>query len=1188
MELPRTVYVVAVTTATFGGESDGVADVDVRCPWKGLDNYEPSDGALFVGRERVVRQMLDTMERASLAGVVGASGSGKSSLLLAGLSQHANHVVTVRPGADPRASWRAALGELADRPPEIDAGDRPLVIVDQLEEVFTSCDDEDERAAFLDELVETAASGRVAVVVGLRSDHYGSCAPYARFAEALSSAHVLLGAPTHDELRRMITVPAHAASLRLERGLDDEIVDDVLGEAGALPLLSHALRETWLRRDGDLLTRDAYRRAGGVRGAIARTAEETWSALPAPQQAAVREILTRLGSTVAEVESSHRVPIAELVPPGDADVEAALDALVRARLVTVDNATAEVTHEAVFRAWPRLRDWLADDRDVRRVLGQLRASASAWDDEGRDDAALLRGTRLQAVLDLAGVDGHGAYGRTLDAVSRAFVDASAAAARRDEAEQQESVRRERRRNRRLRVLLAAAIALAVVLAATGAFALRQRTVALDRQRTADARRLAAVAAGVREDRLDLAALLSIEAVEGHDDLDTRGALLSTLTDQTGLQGYIHQSDATVDSAIDPSGEVLAMPGADYRLELWDVSGPSPELARTVDLGEEVAAMTVRFTDDGLLLVGDSAGGVHLVDPTSGSFVMTSAIRADGAVWALALDPSGRIVAGGAEDTLVRLFDATSGAAVGEPLSGPGDVVYAVEFSPDGRVLVAGGGDGALFRWDTETWEPVGDPIVFDGGIWDMAWIDESTLSVATDVGVQFVDPSTGATVQPPLSAHDGITYRVVPIDDGATLVTSGEDGLIRFWDLATRAPTRPALHPHAAGVRVSLAVDAARMVSSSDDGTTAVWDLRGGSSQATPLAQRPNGRTQVVTSADGRIFTGDRSGVLREWRIDGTPVEGSPFGDLPIGDVPISGLSISADGTRLAVARDEGAAQVIDVVSGRSITPVIAVGQLTSAVVLDPAGRLLVTVQGDRDCMACFAIHDLDDPTAEPRRLRPPGLGPDRMVAGAAAAFDPSGSVLVTGDRSGWVDAWEIGTGTHLWGLQLPRGVRSLAFSPDGSRVAVGGNTGMLLELDAVTGERRQQLDGHAGPVVTVAYAPDGSLLASASSQDHEMRIWRLDLGLTVGRPVWLGFDGSATVAWTDGGRQAVAPHLLAGAMIFDLDGARSLDAACRLAGRNLTLVEWRQYFGTVPYRRTCADHPAPDPADGSTADPVG
>lgn len=1166
-----------MTTATFGGESDGVTDVDERCPWKGLDSYEPSDGALFVGRERVVRQLLDAMERAPLAGVVGASGSGKSSLLLAGLSQHAQRVAIVRPGPHPLAAWRSALASLPDTAAPGD-GDRPLAIVDQLEEVFTACEDEDERAAFLDELVTTASSGRADVVVALRSDHYGSCAPYPHFADALSRAHVLLGAPSHDELRRMITVPAHAASLRIERGLDDEIIDDVVGEAGALPLLSHALRETWSRRDGDLLTRQAYRQAGGVRGAIARTAEATWSALPDRQQAAARTILTRLGTTVAGVDSSQRAPIAELLPPGDADAEAALDALVRSRLVTVDNSTAEVTHEAVFRAWPRLRSWLADDRDARRAIDQLRASASAWDDEGRDAAALSRGARLHALVELVGSGDGSPSGRTLDPVSRAFLDASLAEAQRQETEHLERVRGERRRNRRLRALLAFASVLVVVLAATGVFALRQRTVALDRQRTADARRLAAVAAGVREDRLDLAVLLSIEALERHDDLDTRGALLSTLTDQVGLRAYIHQGDATVDSAIDPTGSLLAVPASDYRLQLWDVAGPSPSLARVVDLGVEVAAVALQFTVEGQLLVGDTVGGVHLIDPATGTIEMTTRRPAEGSVWSVAIDPTGRMVASGAEDTLVHLADAATGEPLREPLTGPGDVVYAVEFAPDGRTLVAGGGDGVLHVWDTETWEPVVEPVALDGGVWDVAWLDESTIAIATDVGVAFVDPTTGAAVQPPLAAHDGITYRVVPLDDGATLVTSGEDGFIRFWDLATRAATRPALHTHAAGARIDLAPDAARMISSSDDGTTAVWDLRGGSSQAAPLAERPSGRTQIVTSADGRIFTGDRNGEVREWGLDGTPVtDGAPWSD-----VPISGLAVSDDGSRLAIARDGGTAQVIDVATGTPVTPVFAVGELTSAVALDPAGRHLVTVQGDHDCTACFALHDLDDATGDPRRFRSPGLGPDRTAAGAAAAFDPTGTVLVTGDRIGWVDAWDVASGAHRWGVQLPRGVRSLTFSPDGSRLAVGGNTGLLLELDAATGERRQQLDGHSGPVVTVAYAPDGELLASASSQDHELRVWRLDLGLTVGRPIWLGFDGSATVAWTDGGRRVVAPHLLAGAMVFDLDADRSVDAACRLAGRNLTLDEWRQYFGADAYRPTCDEYPTPDADAGS------
>ncbi|MFN0180242.1 MAG: hypothetical protein ACKVZ0_15690 [Gemmatimonadales bacterium] len=761
-------YREAVTAAARGGQFDEATGSDLRSPWKGLDAYEPSDGSLFVGRERTLRQLVTTMESSTLAGIVGASGSGKSSLLLGGLSQHVDLSCVLRPGPNPRRQLREAMARCSPGP----AGATPVVVVDQLEEVFTLCEEDAERSAYLDELCDMAESGTARVVVALRSDHYGSCAPYRRFADALSRSHVLVGAPTEEELRRIITVPAAAAGLRIQRGLEDEIIDDVLGEAGALPLLSHALAETWLRRTGELLTREAYRQVGGVRGAIARTAEAVWLVLPPSQQQAARAILTRLAATGSSIESSRRIPSAEIVQAGDADGAVALHALVKARLVTVDSGTAEIAHEAVFREWPRLRAWLHEDRDALRVFGQLRASARAWEEDGHDDASLYRGARLQAVVELLQSQATPAAGWTLDEVSHSFVGASVAAAERADADRAGQAERENRMNRRLRALLIAALALLVFVAGTGVFALGQRANAVDDRRSADARRIAAVAAGVRADRLDLAALLSIEAQRRDDNLDTRGALLSTITDQPGLVGYVHQDDATVDAAIDPTGVVAAIPGADRKLELWDLSGPDPALRTRIDLGEGVAAARLRFMQDGRLLVGDGAGGVRVVDPAAGTIVLEAADVGDSAVWAISASPDGAIIASSGDDGLVRLSDARTGAALQEPLTGPEDAVQVVGFSLDGQLLAAGGGDGVLRFWDTATWTTVGEPLAVESAIWDFAWLPGGdTFVVAADGFVQFFDAAKRRPVSPPLAAHDGTTYRLEVIDGGATLVT---------------------------------------------------------------------------------------------------------------------------------------------------------------------------------------------------------------------------------------------------------------------------------------------------------------------------------------------------------------------------------------------------------------------------------
>lgn len=1137
------------------------------CPWKGLDPYLSADGALFVGRERVLRQLRLVMEASSLAGVVGASGSGKSSLLAAGLSQTSASLAMLRPGANPLQQLRETVASLTVG--MID-GTTPTLVVDQLEEVFTVCDDEAGRAAFLDELYAIAESGRARVVVALRSDHYGSCAPYRNFADALSRSHVLLGAPSEEELRRIITVPAAASGVTIERGLDDDIIDDVVGESGALPLLSFALAEAWLRREGDAITRVAYRQAGGVRGAIARTAEELWKSLPIGQQRAAKAILIRLavrGS--ASVDAARRVPTTELTPSGDIDGDAALQSLVNARLVTVDNGTAEITHEAVFREWPRLRSWLDEDRDAYRLLASVREAAKTWR-EHNDETTLYRGVRLQAVLDVV------ARPTTppLDEVSRAFVQSSVEATARDDRERSAQVAKERQANRRLRSLLSGALALLLFAGVAFVFAARQTSKADTERRRADARRLAAVAAGVLDDRLDLAALLSVEAHRRQNDLETQGALFTTLTDQPGLRSYIHVSDAIVDVAISPSGRWAAVPSDDFGVDIWNVEGKEPIKVRRISLGADRAAYRLAFTDDTHMLIGDSVGGVRMVNVETGASMMQTPDQGGG-VWAVALNPDASIVASAGEDALVHLSDAATGLDKHAPLQAHENVIQLLKFSPDGTVLASGGSDGTLRFWDTRTWAPQRSPIVVEQELWALEWLPNGAgFVVATGDSVQFFD-ARGTPDGPPIRAHDGATYRLQLIDDGATLVSSGEDGYVRFWDTKTHQEARPALRGHPAGVRMAIAEPVQRMVTSSDDGSVGLWDLRGVSAIATPISEKTDGRTQVVTTPDGRVFTGDRAGNLRQW-----DALGRPHGlVVHVSDAPIVSVSISSNGDRVAVGMGDGKAQLLELPSGRPLSPRLDVGRADAVVALSPNGQRLATVNSDHDCSSCVVLYDLTGTTAvrpprPGRELTSPSLTGGLRSPATSAVFDPTGTRLATGIRLGWVDVWNTESGAHLWASGLPRGVRSLAYSPDGRRLAVGANAGLLAVLDGQTGARVQQLQGHRGPVVGVAFSPDSRLLASNSSQDHSLRIWRLDLGLTVGRPAWLGVDGVVSLGWTDHGRKVATAHLRTGVMLFDIDPGRMGDAACSLARRNLSGDEWRQYFGSRPYRRTCPAYP--------------
>ena len=473
-ELERTADVPALNTGV--------------CPFKGLAAYDADDADFFFGRESLVADLVAKLAASPFVGVVGSSGSGKSSLLRAGV------LPALRSGALPGSDdWPEQLLRPGD---PIDPSAR-VIAVDPLEEAFAQPDEE--RARFFDALVAAAAHARV--VVCLRADFYGRCAEHRGLADLLSGSQVLVGPMQPDELRRAIESPAARAGLEVEPPLVDALVTEVEGEPGALPLLSTMLLELWRLRGGNVLRFETYRAAGGVHGAVARLAEATYSRLSEPERDAARRLLVRLADEGPDAPVRRRLPLAQL---GDAAV---LETLAEARLVTISDGSVEVAHEALLRDWPRLRDWLEADAGGRRIHRELAAHAEAWEAHGRDDAGLYRAARLSAALDWA--DAHPSDANESE---REFLAAS-----------RRTAQREVRRLRELAIVLAALLGVALV---TGVVAVVQRASARRDARTALAARLGAQA--VAEPRLDRARLLARESVRLDDTPETEQALLATL------------------------------------------------------------------------------------------------------------------------------------------------------------------------------------------------------------------------------------------------------------------------------------------------------------------------------------------------------------------------------------------------------------------------------------------------------------------------------------------------------------------------------------------------------------------------------------------------------------------------------------------------------------------------------------
>ncbi len=605
-------------------------------PYKGLRPFETSDAPIFFGREALTTRMIEHLRRQDALAVVGASGSGKSSLLRAGLVPALTHperfiagnrplqntadwdvrlmtptghpltalATTVlaagTPGdalrlADELASYpRCLLAYLARAPFSRDGqGRRLALIVDQFEELFTLCPSEAERTTFVESLMSAVrlepgdAGSAMVLVIALRADFYGHCARYPRLRQMLETRQQYIGAMDESELRRCIEEPLVVAGWQVEPGLADLMIGDVGKEPGALPLLSHALLETWRRRSGRMLTLEGYQASGRAQGAIACTAETVFAQFDAQEQAVARRIFLRL-TALGEVaqETRRRCALSELLCEADANplIESVLNTLAEARLITVGDGEVEVSHEALIREWPRLRSWLAEDRDGLLLHKKLAAAAGAWEASGHDTAELYRGARLSQTREWAS-----RHRDELNSAEMAFLEASedeaGRAARERDAQRQreleaaqllaatarERVEEQRAANRKLRrwaVLLAGALAFALIMTALAMVMWRQsRALALAAQTQgtlALSRELAAAAVANSGSDQQLSLLLALQSAEtareaGLTPSEESEAALHRAAQAPGRRVTV-RSEAGV--AISRDGALAATAGAD--------------------------------------------------------------------------------------------------------------------------------------------------------------------------------------------------------------------------------------------------------------------------------------------------------------------------------------------------------------------------------------------------------------------------------------------------------------------------------------------------------------------------------------------------------------------------------------------------------------------------------------------------
>jgi transcriptional regulator with XRE-family HTH domain len=599
---------------------------DVVCPYKGLRAFEPDDAALFFGRERQVEEALERLTQVRFLAVVGASGSGKSSFvragLLAGMSAATNagmseRVALLTPGANPLQRLAGAVGRMAGVAPSMLAHDlradpsqlelatrhangHVVIAVDQFEELFTLCGDDAERHLFVDALMAAwrDPASPVVVIIALRADFYGRVAAYPQLAAAVVAHQALIGPMSAMDLRRAVELPAAATGLLLQPGLTQTILEDLADEPGALPLLSHALLETCKRRRRLMLTVGGYREAGGVRGAIAQTAEHTLQSLAEADRAIARSIFLSLTEIGEGAEPTRRrVERAELSVHAQSDdvIDRVLGILADARLVSVDERTVVVAHEALIRHWPRLRGWIDADRAGLLIHRRLSDAARQWDVLNREAAAVYRGTRLTET-----VEWRDAHAPSLSDLEHAFLAASEASRARAHA-----TRRRRTRLTGAAMVTLAAAAVAIVVAVL--FVSRERDIAASQDLARKSLSLIATDPG-------LALAIALEALRRGETRQAQNAVRQATLAHRASRVIRAHTGLVYGVAPSPDGRLAATAGGDRSVRIWDVRS-GRRVAQITGFRDEVRA--VSFSRDGKQIASAAHDGEIAVGPANG-------------------------------------------------------------------------------------------------------------------------------------------------------------------------------------------------------------------------------------------------------------------------------------------------------------------------------------------------------------------------------------------------------------------------------------------------------------------------------------------------------------------------------------------------------------------------------------------
>jgi WD40 repeat protein len=1102
--------------------------VALGSPYPGLRPFHEEDAPLFFGRLNQCRDLLTRLDEYRFVGVVGLSGSGKSSIARAGLIPALRRgnltegslrwrVATLRPGSDPVDQLGRALNNtLGPDPSRLETlrrssfgliraardGRSPdenlLILVDQFEEIFrhTAQESGDFVRLLLTAVGEAQPEYRIYVVVTMRTDYLGDCARFRDLPEALNEAQYLVPRLTWEQRREAIERPANRYGGKIDSQLLQQLMLDAGDDPDQLPILQHLLMRMWTAASSSsdsridrarTLTMDHYAEVGGWKNAIEIHGDELLKSLPRSHIPIAQRIFQRVTETGGRDRDRRRVthlselcevcgptaPVSSVKSVVEHFSRAGADFLTSSDSQTASDPLIDVTHESLIRQWTQLKSWATEEAEwgawYRRVEDRL-----------NNAGAYLAGGELESAI-RAKENGHWTepWSRRYTAKPRQFSDVVAFL---EESHKHRTDELKRLRRTRKLVTLAAVIfaTLAVAAGCLLWIAVRSRDEAnYEKGRAVRAQKQAdknAATALIRQ-REAKAEELAAYATQSLNDDPELSLLLGIQAANATLQ--FNQPVA------------LAAEAVLHRAVLSQV--------RLTLRGHSDAVLSIAFSPDGKRVVTTSLDKTVKVWDLANGVELLSLGGHSGPAYAVTFSPDGRRLATASADNTAKVWDSTTGEDL-LTLRGHSDVVWSVAFSPDGQRIATASQDKTAKVWDSSSGKELltlRGPAYSAYSINSVAFSPDGTrlaTSGGEDNGADVWELASAERLFS-LSGHAAPVLRVAFSHDGKRLATASTDNTVKVWDAASGRELRT-LHGHSGPV-VGLAYskDDKVLATASLDNTAKVWDavsgrelltLRGHSYLVLSVAISPDGKRLATASADG---------TAKVWGTEGAEELLSLRGHSG----PVLRAVFSPDGTRLATAGTDNTARVWDAASGRQLSSLRGHSNSVLNLAFSPDSKHLATSGADDTVKVWETVGE---------RLLFTLRGHQDSVYGVA--FDPAGTRLATASADQTAKVWDATNGRLLLTLRgHTKDVWSVAFSPDGKRLATASADQTAIVWDAANGRALLPLRGHEGIVHTVAFSPDGKRLATASS-DKTAKVWDATSG-----QVLLTLRGHADVVWS-------------------------------------------------------------------------